>query len=343
MQSTMNSLKWSETEDGDEWDDFVARNKGSIFHSWGWRNVLEGGSLKPLYLVCRDPDGTALAVCPFVHGAGTLMWYLDSLPNSHTGGPVIGDLGTNIPHIFNSLRRSVRFSPFNPIVAMKINVHQPSMLESMRSLGFQSLLTHELFILDLHEKTREHIWSYGFQKHDRQAVKYYEQQGLEFGFAEEEDDFEAYVDIRRRVKGKGVAGFLSRIRLHMGDSIKVALVRTGDVVIGGFSMLCDPQNSIVHVAGDYEVRYSRKRNIHSPVTFLYWKAIEWASEQGFRSFDLGAYPATKSTNPLHPFHKLRMRFEAEAVPRYQFVIPTSGVSYSMARRVGRLLRPHGER
>ena len=333
---------WSETNEEKEWDDFVVRNGGSIFHSWAWRRVLESGGSKPFYLVCHDSKGNALAVCPFFYLPGKHLRYLDSLPDSHLAGPVIDGKAANPSQIMSSLRKSVRFSPFNPVVAMRIRAYREQEVQPLVGLGFPYSITHGLYLLDLSEKPPEHIWGNGFNKHDRQAVKYYEQNGTEFGFAQTEGDYAQYVKLhkgstifsRMRVHSPDRADFVSRMRHSVGDRLKVALAKMNGEVIAGVSILCEPENSAMHFA---IVRYSRENNIHSRVTYLYWKAINWASEQGFRHLDFGAYSIPKGSNPTHPFFKLRERFESTIVPRYEFLLPTSNRVYSIARKISKVL------
>jgi len=138
-------MGWSEVEDGDEWDEFVTINRGSIFHLWSWRKVLEDTYSKPLYLAYRDSDGEILAVCPFFYRTGRLLWYLDSLPESHSAGPIISNHVTDISRLLTALRKSVRFSPFKPAVAMRIRTEKHEIIEPMTNLGFGYTVT-QLFI-----------------------------------------------------------------------------------------------------------------------------------------------------------------------------------------------------
>jgi hypothetical protein len=225
---------------------------------------------------------------------------------------------------------------------MHIRAHKDQVIQPLIGLGFPYSITHGLYVLDLKEKSPEHIWSNGFNKHDRQAVKHYEQLGAEFGFARNDSDYAEYVKLlkgstiffRVRVHSPEREDFVSRMRRFAGDRLKVALGKIGGEVIAGVSMLFEPENSTIHFA---IVRYSRENNIHSRVTYLYWKAINWASEKGYRYIDFGAYSIPKSSNPTHPFFKLRERFESTIVPRYQFVLPTSTRVYSIAKKISNVL------
>src|SRR2546426_8720906 len=249
----MARLEWSETEDIKEWDDFVIQNNGSIYHSWSWRGVLETTGARPLYLVSRDRSGRTIAVCPFFcEKASRHFSILESLPLSHMAGPIIAPQVTDISEILESLPRSVRSPLLEPIVAMEINVLHQSLVRSLTNSGFNCEANQGLFVLDLVEKKPEDIWNREFEKHDRQAVKYYEEQGASFGFAHLDNEFEDYFAlhqdsiIRKNRKPLIQPEFLSKMRVNMGEQLKVAVVKFDNELIGGFSVLCDRRNSTVH-------------------------------------------------------------------------------------------------
>lgn len=332
----INRVKWSEMEDGKEWDDFVISNEGSVFHMWAWRKVLEGDESRPLYLTCRDPMGRVLAVCPFFYRTGRHLQYLDSLPWSHMAGPIVDKQAADPLVIIRSLRRAVRFSPFKPVIAMRVKVHQEQLVQIMSGLGFQHNMT-QLFIVDLHETGPDHVWKNGFQKHDRQAIKYYERAGATLGFLERENDYVEYVNLKRGLKDARMEGeeFLGKIRTHMADKLKVVSVLLNGRIVAGTMLLCNPPNSTVSIL---RTRFAETgKNIHSLITLLNWRVINWAHENGLRYVDFGSYPTASSLDPRRHPYKLRARFEANLVPRYEFILPTSDVSYSVLRRIGRLL------
>lgn len=308
----------------------MARNRGSIFHEWSWRKVLESTNSKPLYLACHDAEGKLLAVCPFFYRKGRRhLTYLLSLPLSPMAGPIISDQVTNISQIMESLRKSVRFSPFNPVVSMQIVVHQQPMIQSLIACGYHYDMADGLFILDLQEKPPDHIWSNEFQKHDRQAVKYYERQDSWFGFARHEHDYTDYLALHEEsiMRGKErpliPPEFLSRMRSNVGERLKVALVTLEDKLAAGLSMICDPANATVHLRS---IGYARTKNIHSPVIYIDWKTINWAFENGFRYVSFGP----TSTKPTDAVRRLKERFGGSYVPRYRFTLSTSGIAYSFA-------------
>jgi len=336
-------VSWSETTEARSWDEFVVRNRGSIFHQWSWRKVLEGERSKPLYLVCRDTSERILAIFPFICTSGRRLRYLDSLPESQMAGPVVGLRHSNLLPIMASLPKSIKFSPRNPIIAMRIRIHQPQIVESLRSLEFEYSQRYGIFLLDLQARTPEHIWSNGFQKHDRQAIKYFDQHGAEFGFAERRSDYLEYLDLEGDSSEKKARHLdvLSRMWLNLGDRFKVARVTLEGRTIMGSTLLLDTVTSTLHVMKHLSFRYREEnapvKTMHSLSTFAFWNVVNWAKENGFRYVDFGSYPKEVGSDPRHISSRLRERFEIEFVPSYDFVIPTHGTAFSIARKIKRVI------
>jgi hypothetical protein len=250
-------------------------------------------------------------------------------------GPIISGAAPNAASILAALPKSVKFSLLNPIVAMQLRVHQERIISPLLALGIRHTFNRGLFVLNLQATSPEEIWTSGFKKHDRQAVKYYDQSST-FRFAEKEDEFLDYFSlheglIRRDNKELLPRNFLSKMRSNLGDRLKVAVVSSGERVIAGFSVIIDPSNSIVHLT---LIGYSRTKNIHSSVVYLNWKTLEWAHKQGFKYVDFGL---TRS-NRADPVYQLKERFRATFLPSYLFSMPTYGLSYSIARRISHYIR-----
>jgi hypothetical protein len=191
-------FEWLQTLDSKEWDDFVVSNWGSVFHLWAWRTVLENDGSRALYMACRDSKGKILAVCPFLFNNGKHFSYLDSLPDSPIAGPLVSRDIADMSPILALLAKSVRFSLHNPVLAFTIRTHVESIVKSKEALGSERLpTTHGLYILDLAKRGPDDIWKHEFRKHDRQAVKYYEQHGLEFEISREENALADYAALER--------------------------------------------------------------------------------------------------------------------------------------------------
>jgi hypothetical protein len=179
---------------------------------------------------------------------------------------------------------------------MRIRTHQSQIIERMVDLGFQYRRT-QLFILDLLRTDPVHVWNNGFLKHDRQAVKYFEHMNPTFAFARNEDDYTSYLSLDRGSHTERIESvqLLNRMRAHMGDRLLVALTILDGKVAAGVSILCNPPSSTLSLK---MMLYDLPaKNIHSPVTYLNWKVINWARENGFRYVDFGSFSLTTNSNP----------------------------------------------
>lgn len=251
-------------------------------------------------------------------------------------GPIIEEQSGQSSEIIKSIRRVVKRSVFNPVTSMKIRTHQQPIVQLLDKLGFSHEMHDGLFILDLHSKSKDDVWNHGFDKHDRQAVKYYEERGSKFTIARERKEFDDYLALHGESLARGrerqliPPEFFPRMQSNLGEQLKVATITVEDELIGGFSMICDSNISMVHLA---VIGYSRTKNIHSPVVYMNWKTINWALENGFRYVNFG--PTTSDSS--NPVYKTKQKFEGVFMPRHRFTVPTSKVYYPLAKSVKKIL------
>jgi len=325
--------RWSEARDPVEWDQFVTRNGGSVFQTWSWRRLLEDRGLSPFYMVSRGSDGAIVAACPFVYSRGRRFLYLDILPDSFMGDPIVSENVGDAREVFASLAGSVRFSPRRPVLAIHIIAHKNTIIEPLKALGFANKeVKYGLLITDLGNSSLDQIWSQGLEKHDRQAIKYYESRGTLFRVTSDRNDYEEFFELSEGPDWNphGKENLYSNANIQ--GSLRLAQVVLEGKTIAGLLFLVDPPISTVHLL---TVRYSVIRNIHSPVTYVNWKMIGWANENGFRYIDFGPWLSDHVVDSAHLAHRMKNRFQATFVPRVKFTIQPSGISYAIARKINR--------
>ena len=223
-------------------------------------------------------------------------------------------------------------------MAIHILTHQPSVTGPLSRQGFQQKLDeYGLLITDLQANPLEHIWSSGFRKHDRQTVKYHENTGCVFRFDDHADDFNNYLALKEGPVWNRFdrPEFFASMRRTLGDALKFAIVTYEEKVIAGSMFLCDRATSAAHLLS---MRYSTVNNMHSPVTYMNWMTAKWAAEQNLRFVDFGPWGTEHINDPSHFAFKLMRRFEADFLPRYVFTIRPTGLAYSFARGIGKLVR-----
>ncbi|MGA2682173.1 MAG: GNAT family N-acetyltransferase [Candidatus Bathyarchaeia archaeon] len=337
----MNKVCWSETQDRKEWDDFVSLNGGGFFHFWSWRNVLESTGARPLYLACRDGKGNLDAVCPFFYDKMRVkivprtLLVLDSLPciesGPHIAGPIISRQITNMSQILESLPKSVKFSILNPVVSMVLRVHQQSIVNCLVHSGFNYRVEAGDFILDLSEKPPEYLWNKVLPKDERKEIRYFERCGFSLDSASRESDYADFFNLYqesmcRQGYDANSYGFFKNLRSNLDEQFRVLLLTSENNVIAGFGMLCDTKNS---EARHSYVGYSPNTSGRSFMPYVYWKIINWASQNGFKYVNFGR----TSPDPTDRIHRIKQKFGGEFVPEYKFVLPVNSKAISFARLV----------
>jgi len=327
------SYKWTTTSDGKEWDRFVENRGGSIFQSWAWRNVLQDNGLKPRYSVCHDPNGELVAICPLVAAEGRRYTHLQTPPDSFTAGPLIEADNAAAAGILGALPKLPKFSPLKPVLAIHIRTHLEHVAKPMISLGFQYKIDdYGLLITDLRTHSPDLIWKDGFNKHDRQTVKYHEDIGCEFRLENRAEDFQGYMDLKEGPtwNRSDRPEFFASMKERLGDRVKLGVVVQQGRVIAGSIFLCDGALSTVHLLS---MKYSLVKNIHSPVTYLNLMTAKWTDGQGFSYLDFGPWSMQHAADAAWPAYKLKRRFEADLIPVYSFSIRPTGLAYSITRRM----------
>jgi hypothetical protein len=320
-------LSWSRTDDRDEWDDFVVKNRGSIYHSWAWRMALESRGGRPSYMSCSDSKGDLVAVCPFFYGKVRRGFYfLDSLPEGHMTGPLISTEATNAKEILETLTRSVKFSIFDPIVSMMLRVHQQPIASFLVDQGFPYEVSG-LFILDLQRKTTADIWVEEFQEEERSDVEYFEKGGSSFELGHQESDYDRFLTIlheSQRHQGYDPLSehFLSSLRSNFGEKFKIAMVSSRNDTVASLGFLCDTSNSTIHWVYVGYSRVKSKRSYRPPLTYVFagWMLVNWAAKNGFRYVDFGP----TSPDPANPRHRMKKKFGGEWINRYEIRVPIRG-------------------
>ena len=85
-------------------------------------------------------------------------------------------------------------------------------------------------------------------------------------------------------------------------------------VIAGATLLSNPDNSVVNVTN---IGYLLERNSKSAYNYIFWKILNWSSQQEVRFVDLG----TSSSDEHDPVHKEKRKFGADILPVKRFEIP----------------------
>jgi hypothetical protein len=326
------AIDWSETDDGKEWDEFVARNHGTAFQSWAWRGVLETASRRPKYLACRDSRGTLKAICPLFMVKGRYLSNLDSFPGGIRGGPLFDSGAKDISIAMESLERTLKSSIWNRIEFLRITTCDKEVINSLVSSGSPYEIGWGIFVLDMMEVAPDHIWKKLFNRVDRQDIKYFDRLNYSSRLAENDKEYEEFLDLENRSMKRQGHHPLSRERFFkmrsiLGGNFQILEVTSPNGgLVAGLTMVSNPDRTMVHLL---HVGYSRDKNSKSSYMYVLWQEIGRALEEGFRYVDFGG----TNPNPADPVNRIKRKLGGSYVPLYAFTIPTWTRMYGLARRL----------
>ena len=269
------------------------------------------------------------------------MKVLDSLPyvqsGPHIAGPLIDNQQqTNAPEILDHLHKSIKFSILNPVISIILRVNQQLIVNSLAELKFNYQIEAGDFVLNLDKTSPEQIWNKVLPANERKEIRYFERIGLSLHVAESQKDLDdflgVYFESMKRQNYKPISTqFFQNMQKYLDKQFKVFLIFSKNEVVGGFGLLCDFNRS--EVRHSY-VGYTLVNTGRSFMPYIYWKIVNWASENGFRTLNFGR----TSPNPLDPIHRMKGKFGAEFFPEYKFVLPVDSTFVSFVRSINRLFQ-----
>jgi len=273
--------------DAPRWDRFVdAHPLGRIYHLSGWKTVLEScfghirgrflaacddrnGDIKtglPLYLVRSRLTGTRLISAPFA----TLMDPLVAGPDDL--GPLLDEA--------RALSRRAR--------AGYIEIRTLETGPWLAGRGFGESRYYLSHALDL-GKPLDVLWRSFHRSCVRQRISRAESSGLEIRAGREEADLRAFHRVltltrRRRSLPAQPYRFIESLWNVFGPDgkLRLLLAEKDGRIAAGLVLLVYKDRVSAEILGSDDAF-----NSLSPVHGLFWHAIRWAHEQGYRTFDFG--------------------------------------------------------
>jgi lipid II:glycine glycyltransferase (peptidoglycan interpeptide bridge formation enzyme) len=189
-------------------------------------------------------------------------------------------------------------------------------------------------ILDLAERRPEHIWNRFLPKDERGDIRYYDGCGVSLDFARRESDYADFFNLyQESMQRQGYTSishdFFKNLRLNLGDQFRVILFTSENNVIAGNAILCDTKMSVVRLS---LVGYRPLKSTKSFMPYIFWRIVNWASENGFKYLNFGR----SSPDPTDHIRRGKQHFGGEFVPEYKFVLPVNSKEISFARSVLRV-------
>jgi Acetyltransferase (GNAT) domain len=252
-----------------------------VYHLSAWPSVLEAAyGYEPLYLACEDGEGRLTGVLPLVDMKGLVSGRrLNSLPLEGVAGPV----GQTVSDELALLGAAVELCRERGAARL----HFRSMTEGYERLlpAISALPQRPTWVVDLPDdpEALRGSWS----RELRRQIRVGEAAGLEFHEGRTPRDLRRFHRLYLRTMRRHLAmprsyrhlAMASRL-LEPSGTFKVLLVeRHGALLAGGVYHAFGDTVEAVYAGSDR--RYWDLRPNHA----LFWYAMRWAIERGYRHFD----------------------------------------------------------
>jgi len=267
-----------------EWDRYVASHPAaSGYHVWGWRRVFEEAfGHESVYLSARE-DGEIVGVLPLVLFRSALFGrFAVSLPFVNYGGVCARD-GAVADALVERARE----------IAVERRLAHVELRHAARLLPHLPAREHKVGMY----LALEHDAARAFEAIDRKArnqVRKAEKSGLtaRSGGRELLDAFYRVFAHNMRDLGTPVYSirFFEQVLSTFPDRARVFLVDHGDVTVAGGIVLAHRDTLEVPWASSL-----REYRTQCPNNLLYWRIIEHAIAEGFRTLDFGRSTPNEGT------------------------------------------------
>lgn len=296
------------------WDDYVSRNPAAtIYHQYRWKTVIERSfGHRGHYLAC-ERDGAITGVLPLVEMKSWFFGkFLVSVPYFNYGGVLADDelsrdalikKASELAHELGSrhveLRQGEQIAINLPEVSAKVAMVVP--LPSDRA-QYSKMLSSRL----------------------RNKIRHAEKHGLEcrWGGRELLDNFYSVFAINMRDLGTPVypKHWFENVLQSMGAQARILSIWEGNAPVAA-TVLFQFRDTVElpWIASTPEARK------HYSTALLYWTAITWAIEQGFRKVDLGRCTKDGGT------YQFKQQWACEEIPLHWYYWLAPGVAIPQIR------------
>jgi len=296
-----------ELQNSEEWENFLkAMPQATFFHNLKWMKVLkETFSLPTLYLTIKDSEGKLAGVCPLaISNWGPLKVY-ESLPYSDHGGPVMKK--SCIKEASISLWKFLEKSSYeNNILLTKMLFVDEEVSRFFKSQNTYVDKSKGVVEIDLEVKPSIFIWNKIFRNAERKRIRRFERDGFQVRETRTRSDFaEFLVTYYKNMEHINAPTFPIKFfkniwNMLYPENFNVLLVEKKEIVGGIAFFKYMKRIYLTYLGIDRETLSSRYRI----APYMFWKAIKWAEENGFRYVSLGATPS----DPRSIYYSQKMMF-----------------------------------
>jgi FemAB-related protein (PEP-CTERM system-associated) len=288
-------------KDRERWNSFVmSAGNSSCYHLTGWKNVIERSfGHKSYYLLAEDMENKVRGILPLVQLKSALFGnFIISLPYFNYGG-----ICADNEEISNHLLKEAAG------IALEKNIEHIELRHTHLTINGLPVKTSKISMrLELPQKAEELFNS--FSSKLRSQIKRPEKVGM-YVKSGREEELEGFYDVfstNMRDLGTPVYSkeFFKNILEEFPETTRINTVyaKMGDPVASGF---------LVGFKEILEIPWAsslRSYNQYSPNMLLYWSALMFACENGYKIFDFG-----RST-PGEGTYKFKEQWGAKPIQLY---------------------------
>ena len=261
-----------------EWDDYVQnRDDATPFHQIGWKRIIEKTFRHKSYYLMAKEKGIVKGILPLFMIKNRLFGtFLVSLPFVDFGG-VIADSQQIASLLIDKAIEIAEKTSVNFIELRNLKIIEKSMLvNSQRKVTFILLLS----------SNAESIWKNSFSQNVRNKVRKAEKNLLISSGNDYEYIYQFYEIFCRNMRDLGTPvhpiEFFKNIMEEFPHHIKVFTATYKDKVIGAKLVLFYKDTMFFAFHSSFRTHFK-----FAPNNFLYWAAIKYACERGYKYCNMG--------------------------------------------------------
>ncbi len=285
------------------WNSFLNQHKQANFYQLpGWKTVFESVfGYKPHYLLAMDEQKQVTGVLPmFLMTDIFRRKYLISNPFSNFAGICAQDSGTEAQLISRAIQ-----------IAQKEKARYVE-FRQLRHPLHRNLPSKDSFVtlmLELADDADQH-WR-DISSRNRNKIRKAEKNGLsvDFGMQYLEDFYRVYaINLRHLGTPNFPLRMFRKVAEVFSENVELLVLKHGHKVVSGMFLF-----KFKDMISEPWVASLREYNRIYVNNYLYWQAIKYACDNGFRIFDFG-----RSTVDTGTYH-FKLQWGAKAVPlHYQY-------------------------
>jgi FemAB-related protein (PEP-CTERM system-associated) len=298
----MISVRIAEQTDWKNWDLYMQSNEGAWpYHLFGWGNAIkESYKHKPYYLIAEDHE-KIVGLQPLMHiKIPYLLNNLCALPFCDVGNPISKDV-----HVLQYMYKYILE------LGRELEVNKIELRGSIDSFHDEEFTLKKIennkvrMILDLPNSSEELLQS--FKSKLRSQIRKSEKNGITFrwGGINDVDKFYSVFSNNMRDLGSPVHSqdlFRSIIK-DLDNNVRLGIAELENKTVGGcIIMMINDKVSIPWAST------LRKYNRLAPNMLLYWNALKYSCDNGYKLFDFGRSTSGEGT------YKFKTQWGAKAKP-----------------------------